>query len=249
MSLRILPPEQYPNTRHLIAPDACGAVYPLSVIEGTQSGTVYTDDTGRAVLIWHCCGFAFLFGAYDRAFLAECAEIMRHPVPYTRMLLFAPDAETAAFFRKTDGFLPERRLFFRYPVSTQPQTTIPAVRITADILTQIHGKITPAFSWQTAADFLANGCGFCVMQDGVPAAWSFSAAVSDTEIDIGVETLASYRRRGFAFAAAAAMIQAALSQGKVPVWACHAQNTGSQKLAAGLGFVPCGECLTVKRTE
>lgn len=250
MSLHILPPAQYPGIRHLIAPDSCGAVYPLSVIGGSQSGVIFTDDSEQAMLIWHCCGFAFLYGNYDRAFLAECAEMMRHPVQYARMLLFAPDAETAAFFRENQGFALEQRLFFRYPAEKMPpQTTHPTVKITPDILPLMQGRITPAFSWDAPADFFAKGCGYCVMQDGMPAAWAFSAAVSEQETDIGAETHEQYRRRGFAFAAAAAMIQDTLSQGKTPVWACHAQNLGSQKLAAVLGFLPCGECLTVKRTE
>ena len=249
MSLHPATPEQFPQLRQMIVAESCGAIYPLSVLEGFQSGAVYTDDAGQAAFLWHCCGFAFLFGTYNREILAECAEMMQHPVRYARLLLFAEDAETAAFFREKDGFLLEQRLFFRYPAKQPPQTEIPAVRITPDILPQIQGRITPAFSWEQPADFLAKGTGYAVMQDGMPAAWAFSAAVSDAEIDIGVETNEHYRRRGFAFAAAAAMIQETLSQGKVPVWACHAQNIGSQKLAESLGFVRCGECLTVRKAD
>ena len=115
-----------------------------------------------------------------------------------------------------------------------------------EILQKISGKITPAFSWPEDADFLERGSGFCVLQDGLPAAWAFSAAVSENEVDIGVETDERFRRRGFAFAAAAAMIADTLLQGKTPVWACHAGNSGSQRLAEALGFVRCGECETVR---
>lgn len=247
MKLHIVPPERYPEIRPMIAPESCGAIYPLSVLLGIQSGTVFADDSMQAVLIWHCCGFGFLFGAYDHAFLEAVAEIMQNPVQYPRLLLFAPDEDTVTFFRKKDGFLPEQRLFFRYPDGQTPPESNAASVITSDILPNIHGRITPDFSWTSSSDFLRSGRGFCVMQENVPAAWAFSAAVSDTEIDIGVETDEQFRRRGFAFAAAAAMCRDILSQGKMPVWACHAENTGSQKLAAALGFVHCGQCLTIRR--
>lgn len=80
----------------------------------------------------------------------------------------------------------------------------------------------------------------------MPAAWAFSAAISDYEIDIGVETDAQFRRRGFAFDAAAAMCRDIISHGKTPVWACHAANIASQTLAAALGFVPAGHCITIR---
>lgn len=249
MNLHILPPAQYPEILHLIAPASCGAVYPLSVAEGVQSGSIFTDDTRKTVLIWHCCGFAFLFGKHDRALLDEVGQMILHPALYPRMLLFAPDAETAAFFREKPEFMLEQRLFFRYPAEKCPPESNGAAVITPDILPQIQGKITPAFSWKQPAEFFANGSGYCIMQDGMPAAWAFSAAVSAQEVDIGVETDECFRRRGFAFGAAAAMIQDTLSQGKVPVWACHAQNLGSQKLAAALGFVSCGQCVTVRKAN
>jgi GNAT superfamily N-acetyltransferase len=248
MSLHPATPAQYPQLRQLITPECCGAVYPLSVLGGAQSGAVYTDETGRAALIHHCCGFAFLCGEYDAGICRGLAEKLHDPAPYARMILFAPDAQTADFFRSQAGYAVERRLFYRYPANSAPRKTHASARITADILRKISGKITPAFSWPEDADFLKRGSGFCVLQEGLPAAWAFSAAVSENEVDIGVETDERFRRRGFAFAAAAAMIADTLSHGKTPVRACHAGNSGSQKLAEALGFVRCGECETVRVT-
>ena len=86
------------------------------------------------------------------------------------------------------------------------------------------------------------------MFDGdTPAAWAFSAAVSGEEIDIGVETAESYRRMGLASAAARGMLRYVLGVGKRAVWACHAGNAGSRRVAEGLGFTLTAECFTVRK--
>ncbi len=247
MSLRTAPPERYPALRTLIDPDACGAVYADAVAEEIQSGILYTDENETVLLVRHVCGFALLFGAYTEETLREIGEMILHPAPFSRMILFAPDDYAAAYFSKQEDFITEQRLFFRYPSAELPPEPSAAVRLTPAYTEQIKGRITPSFSWDNMDDFAEKGTGFCIMQDGVPAAWAFSAAVSSRETDIGVETDESCRRRGFASAAAKAMIRDTLIKGKSPVWACHAENTGSRKLAEALGFSVCGQCTTVRR--
>jgi len=94
--------------------------------------------------------------------------------------------------------------------------------------------------------FLERGKGFCAVRGGDIAAWAFSAAVSDRQIDIGVETRPDHRRLGLA-AAAEKMAQYALEQGKAPVWACRCGNLASGKLAEKLGFFKISECSVLKK--
>lgn len=244
MSLYELPTAQYPQIRDLISPESCGAVYPLSVVDRTQDGRIYTD--GKAFLLHHHCGFSFLFGDTDSAFLDTVGEMLLQPPQGKRMLLFASNDKITQHFADA-RYTQDKRLFFRYPAQIPPHSDIHAECITAAHLASISGKITPAFSWNHAEQFLENGCGYCIMQDDIPTAWAFSAAVSEQEIDIGVETDVRFRKRGFAYAAAAAMIAEILLQKKTPVWACHINNPASQKLAAALGFIPCGECTVIQR--
>lgn len=104
-----------------------------------------------------------------------------------------------------------------------------------------------ANAYPKAESFLEKGKGYCVVKGGTVAAWAFSAAVSSTEIDIGIETDSEYRRLGLAEIAAKKMIEYCFEQNKRPVWACHQDNTASRKLAEKLGFVKTSECLTVKK--
>ena len=247
MSLHIAPPERYPALRALIDPDGCGAVYAYAVAEGLQSGSVYTNEDETVLLVRHVCGFALLFGAYTEETLREIGEMILQPAPFSRMLLFAPDDAAAEYFSRQEAFISEQRLFFRYPAADLPPENPAVQRLTPSLTAQLKGRIVPSFSWDSPDSFAERGCGYCMVQDGIPAAWAFSAAVSSRETDIGVETDANYRRRGFAYAAASAMIRDTLLRGKQPVWACHAENTGSRKLAEALGFLMCGQCTTVRR--
>ena len=248
--MRTVKPEGYEASTSLIPPNTNGAVYAHSVLEGRQSGIVFTDDEQRSLLVWHRCGFALLGEAPDIAALKEIGDMIQHPAPYKRLFLFAPNAETAAFFREDAAFSIGERLFFRYPETAPvPQTDSAAVEITADILSQIRGGNTPAVSWDSPEEFLKTGGGFCVMKDGTPASWAYAAAVSRRETDIGIETDPRFRRQGLAFTAAAAMIRSVRAAGKTPVWSCRAENEASGKLALALGFAQTGHCFTVTRSE
>lgn len=56
--------------------------------------------------------------------------------------------------------------------------------------------------------------------------------------EIGVETRPEYRRRGYAWVAAARLIGECLGMGLEPVWSCRKENRGSYELACSLGFEP-----------
>ena len=231
---------------------SCGAVYPLSVARQYQHGLIFSDSAD-SFLILHDCGFAFAVGSVSEHFLGEIYEMLLHPanLPSGRMLLFAEADDTEAFFRAKPGLTFSRRLFFSYPETKQPSEPVVCkpyeIRaMSAELLRSVKGRITPAFSWQSPETFQQNGMGFCAVCGDIPAGWAFSAAVSDNEIDIGVETAAEHRRNGLAEACAAAMIQEILRRGKTPVWACAEQNAASAALACKLGFVPAGKCTVIQ---
>ena len=243
---------EYTDAEGLIRPDQCGAVYPYSVTEGFQTGDVYLQ--GNAALIWHQCGFAFLCGDYDTGTLSAVYETFLSPhgnLP-RRFVLFADSPEVTAYFSGMPFLTVEERIFFAYSGHAKDTPALPdgfrLAEINGALLAQISGRITPAFSWESAEQFLQNGRGFCVLEGDIPAAWSFSAAVSQDEIDIGIETDAAYRQRGLAKNAAGAAIRYALEIGKKPVWACHAGNTASARLALSLGFAQTAKCCTIRKT-
>ena len=227
----------------------CGAVYPESVMQGYQQGEQITLSGCR--IVRHSCGFAFIFGIPTARDLEQIIFLMHKAGENgERFVLFCENERLGRYFEMNSGVKVEKRYFFELAQQSPSVTALPQgfviKPIDASILSRLDGRIKPSFSWESGERFLKNGKGFCAMYGDTPAAWAFSAAVSDREIDIGVETLESFRGKGLAAAVAGKMAAYVLSIGKKPVWACHADNIASQKTAARAGFVKVRECRTVR---
>ena len=69
--------------------------------------------------------------------------------------------------------------------------------------------------------------------------------MSDVIVEPGINTLAPYRRQGYAKAAVVAMLEHLLAIGKTPIWSCRATNRASAALAMGVGFVEFADVFTV----
>jgi GNAT superfamily N-acetyltransferase len=72
----------------------------------------------------------------------------------------------------------------------------------------------------------------------VPVAFCYAGWVTETLWDVSIDTLERWRNRGYAGAAAAALLRAMRSRGKRAVWGALASNEPSLRLAARLGFRP-----------
>lgn len=71
--------------------------------------------------------------------------------------------------------------------------------------------------------------------------------MADVVVEPGINTLPGYRRRGYARTVAGALLELLLSEGKVPLWSCSFANTGSQRLAEGLGYVKLADVITISQ--
>lgn len=103
---------------------------------------------------------------------------------------------------------------------------------------QVPGAVVPSAFWPDADAFLANGGGMVIERSGEVGAIAFASYRWDQNLEVGIETVPRFRRRGLARAAAAAMIRAVVDAGLSPVWSCRGENVGSLRLAQSLGFVP-----------
>lgn len=244
---------RYSDFINYAAENDCGKVYPLSVSQGFQYGDIFTYSANNcgAVLFWHYCGFAYLAGKTDEAFLEDVYKLMLNRNNSRRFILMTDDDDTEKFFRSKDGVSMDRRYLFEYTENKSPENpTVPSgfeIReINSELLAEIHGGIVPSLFWESSENFLKKGKGYCILDGKNAAAWAFSAAVSSSEIDIGVETAENYRGRGLAAAVAKMMIKYAFDVGKSPVWACHCNNAVSKRLTEKIGFVKTSECSIIK---
>lgn len=100
----------------------------------------------------------------------------------------------------------------------------------------LTGSVVPKFFWRDAAQFLAQGGGWCLERDGNPGAIAFTSFRFGREVEIGIETMPLARRQGLGLAVAVAMIKDLLADDLTPVWSCRRENQASYELALRLGF-------------
>ena len=140
------------------------------------------------------------------------------------------------YTRSNFQFNPARHALKRNLMSPPEDATLRPLHAAEFALPDI--AVSPHKFWNTADQFLAHGGGWGIERDGQLAAMAFSSFQFDRQLEIGVETRAQYRGRGYALHAACALIDQCIALGLEPIWACRKENTGSYKLAQALGFEP-----------
>lgn len=235
-----------------------------AVLEGMAPGRAWVDSlpAARAAHVVHNYGMSFVWGEHLGDVADSLAEHLRcgacrtrdewlqidprwSDLPWDRLLDAAPGDPA----RLPGGARVRRytRANFRFDasrfVAQNPDgPRLPAgwqLRLMTPREFDLPGvSVTPAAFWRTAAQFLAQGGGWCVERDREVGAMAFTSFRLDDTLEIGIETLPAHRGRGLARAAAAMLIQQLLPANITPVWSCRRENEASYQLACRLGFCP-----------
>ncbi|WP_340024334.1 GNAT family N-acetyltransferase [Paenibacillus sp. FSL K6-1096] len=112
------------------------------------------------------------------------------------------------------------------------------VRMNGEGFSSQSGLVIPRYFWRDAEHFLNSGAGYTLRWEGEDASSAFSAYRTAEQLEIGIESAAAHRGKGFAFSVCCALIDYCLEQGLEPVWGCRMENSGSYRLAQKLGFKP-----------
>jgi RimJ/RimL family protein N-acetyltransferase len=112
------------------------------------------------------------------------------------------------------------------------------LRTDARMFENMQGSVVPMYFWENANAFLKNGVGFSIIREGKPVSTAYSAYMHDNQLELGIETLESYRGKGLALYTCSALIDYCLKNNYEPVWSCRLENIGSYKLSQKLGFEP-----------
>ncbi|WP_336780849.1 GNAT family N-acetyltransferase [Paenibacillus illinoisensis] len=90
--------------------------------------------------------------------------------------------------------------------------------------------------WITAEDFLKYGFGYIAVHNDDIASVCLSAFVADGMHAIDIETIEVYRRRNYGALVVLAYAEECKARGVHPYWDCSPSNTGSIRLAKGIGL-------------
>ncbi len=238
-------------------------LFARSVLEQHVAGRVWLDrqETPMLCHVVHPYGMTLLFGDADRtdphmlkAHLDECRQAAHDQwmqVTPARLAatvdeLLEPQAAPAGqpprgprvqrYTRANFRFDPARFAQRRTQLSPPTEVTLRPIVAAEFALPDI--SVSPHRFWRNADQFFAHGGGWCVEHDGHLAAMAFCSFRFDEQLEIGVETRADYRQRGYAYHAARALVEQCLALGLEPIWSCRKENTGSYQLAKSLGFEP-----------
>ena len=102
----------------------------------------------------------------------------------------------------------------------------------------MNGSVVPKYFWRDAEQFHTQGVGFSLFYDNKLASTAYSAFITKTQLEIGIQTNEIFRGKGFALLTCATLIDYSLAHYLEPVWSCKFENTGSYLLAQKLGFEP-----------
>lgn len=241
-------------------------LFARSVLERLVDGRVFVDREEHAQLchVVHPYGMTLLFdgaGCADRqalrAHLDECRRC-----PHDLWMQVTPEAlaltidellgcgatptdqpplgpKVQRYTRANFRFDPARYVERRAQLS--PRSRVKLRTMAAHDFALPGISVAPHRFWRDADQFFAHGGGWCVELGGELASMAFCSFRFDKQLEIGVETRADFRKQGYAYFAASALVEQCLAQGLEPVWACRKENLGSYNLALALGFHPTFE--------
>ena len=110
--------------------------------------------------------------------------------------------------------------------------TFPLLKFLPDLLEEVESD------WGSLEKFLSGGYGYCVIDEKANslASWGVIGNIARYCVELGVNTMEEYRRKGFATYITNQMIFISSRKKLTPHWYCFQNNTASVKLAEKLGF-------------
>lgn len=242
-------------------------LFARSVVENKVSGKVFVDNPGdpKTFYVVHPYGMSLLFGANDNASFnnslkAHALNVYDNRTTHEWMQAFPDnwDATLRELFKDCSIRSSENRAgtgkgiiewntrvnfkfnTTRYKNIQRPVVSsgITIVRTDRQIFRDMKGAVVPAHFWKDEDDFIRNGAGFSLLDNGQLAATAYSAFINEEQLEIGIETVERFRGNGYAALVSLALIDFCMEKGLEPVWACRLENTGSYRLAQKVGFDP-----------
>jgi GNAT superfamily N-acetyltransferase len=243
---------------------AINTLFARFVIERKVSGKIYVDDLNNPATYYviHPYGMSLLFGdckneTFNNAF-AEYALNKNKPrnafewmqaFPYEwndkLAMLFGDNLVGSKTNTNESGVIElNTRVNFKFVLEKylnreiKTMSNIEIIRTNEKTFNSMNGTVVPKHFWDNSDDFANNGIGFSLFCNKQLAATAYSAYRHEDKLELGIETVAEFRKQGFAEMVCSALIDYCIENKYEPVWACRLENTGSYILAQKLGFEP-----------
>ncbi|HYH84637.1 MAG TPA: GNAT family N-acetyltransferase [Pyrinomonadaceae bacterium] len=235
---------------------AAGACFPIisAVIQRRQRGQVFADrrESPASAFVVTNFGFALYLGDEGKVEFDEgLARLLAAGDAFrpSYLLWYAPPALWQAGLDALGSDLVRRRERVRFEFREERAAWLSErvecpdgfelKPLSAELIpkTEKFGVKLDSRFWASAADFVENSLGVCLLKDGEVASLCYAAAVADGLAEVDVVTDAEFRGRGLASVVTRQFIKECLRRGVAPTWDCFEYNAGSMRLAEKTGFV------------
>lgn len=263
----LLDKDLYYKTAESLRHVAVNCLFAHSVTEKHVTGSVFVDhaETPLTFYVVHPYGMSLLFGSPDNEHFnlalldyllntsgirSKVEWLQAYPDTWNSEIAFLLGEKLIRFTNESDNdaagkvvqntrvnFSFSRGKYFklRNSLGKCQHHIVPTSR---ELFEEMQGTVVPQYFWNSADDFCKNGIGFSMIIGDKPVSTAYSAYILDDQLELGIETSAEYRGKGFAFHTCTALIDYCIEHDYEPVWSCRLENTGSFKLAQKLGFEP-----------
>ena len=242
-------------------------LFARAVVEKKVSGKIFVDDPNnpKTFYVVHTYGMGLLFGdcsnaGFNKQFKDYGLNINHIRNHYEWVQVFPDEwndtlsnlfenklVKSAENTQETGVIELNTRVNFNFVYENylNRQKTenahIEIVRTDAAMYEKMQGTVVPKYFWDNERDFINNGIGFSLLYDKQLAATAFASFIHDDKLELGIETVSEFRKKGLAEIASCALIDYCIANGYTPVWSCRLENTGSYILAQKVGFVPAAK--------
>jgi GNAT superfamily N-acetyltransferase len=242
-------------------------LFARSVVEHHVSGKIYVDDhdAPRTFYIVHPYGMSLLLGDSNNSkFNAEFRDyalntnnargsfewMQAFPDNWHEVLQLLFNDYLVKSSENKEGketgiievnarvnfrFNREKYLDFRNKINL---TDYQIIRTDRKLFREMRGIVVPMYFWNNEVDFSLKGVGFSLFYNNQLASTAFSAYVIENKLELGIETIPEFRKKGFAQIVCAAIIDYCIENNLEPVWSCRLENKASYYLAQRIGFEP-----------
>ncbi len=244
MNYTFIPQSQVtPNIRALFSPHDPAALRCFAVLESCAAGKIFTDDPitpSWAVLQEGGFGTLYLGGRPGVEVITSLITDLQkdgdvlfgfwHDDPaidqfppttqYDGLVLEFTDRPTGEGLEK----------YLEVPAGCQLRT------VDLDLFERLAGKVMYRSIFGSSEKALQYGFGICLMKGDQLACETYAGPIAQGLIEVGVETAAGQRGKGYATVTCANLIKKCEELGYPTYWNCDKDNNASSALARKLGY-------------